>query len=76
MLPFDEMMDFLRAYATYEHILHTPEFRHKLALNAGDFLVYDNLRMLHAREAFSGPRWMRGFYFEPIAKAAERAAAM
>ena len=33
-------------------------------LEAGDFLLYDNWRMLHARTSFTGARWVRGVYFD------------
>ena len=33
-------------------------------LGPGDFVLYDNYRMLHARTAFRGARWFRGVYFD------------
>jgi hypothetical protein len=38
--------------------------RAKLKLEAGDALLYDNARMLHARTGFQGARWVRGVYFD------------
>ena len=37
-----------------------------VALSPGDFLLYDNHRILHGRTAFRGARWVRGIYFDPI----------
>ena len=37
---------------------------YRFLLNAGDYLLYDNHRMLHARTAFRGARWLRGIYFD------------
>ena len=43
-----------------------PDPRHhfRFRLESGDFLIYDNHRMLHARTSFEGPRWVRGVYFD------------
>jgi len=35
-------------------------------LESGDFVLYDNFRMLHARYGFSGPRHLRGVYFNHL----------
>ncbi|KAJ1934371.1 hypothetical protein GGF37_006386, partial [Kickxella alabastrina] len=31
---------------------------------AGDIVIYDNFKILHARNGFTGPRHMAGVYFE------------
>jgi gamma-butyrobetaine dioxygenase/trimethyllysine dioxygenase len=36
----------------------------RCTLRAGDVILYDNHRMLHARTAFQGARWVRGVYFD------------
>ena len=38
--------------------------QHHVRLGRGDWLVYDNHRTLHARTGFTGPRWLRGVYFD------------
>jgi hypothetical protein len=62
-LPFSEVDGFFRAYRRYMAILHDERHLLRLRLLAGDFLLYDNHRMLHGRSAFVGPRWVRGVYF-------------
>jgi gamma-butyrobetaine dioxygenase/trimethyllysine dioxygenase len=62
-MAFDAMAAWYRAYAHFVAILEKHHVR--LHLEAGDFLLYDNFRMLHARTAFHGPRWLRGVYFDP-----------
>lgn len=62
-LPFAEVDGFFRAYRRYMAILHDERHLVRLRLLAGDFLLYDNHRMLHGRSEFVGPRWVRGVYF-------------
>jgi len=61
-IPFDTLEAWYRAYARWVALLeeHAVRFR----LGAGDFLLYDNHRMLHARTGFEGARWVRGVYFD------------
>jgi gamma-butyrobetaine dioxygenase len=61
-LPFDEMESWYRAHDRFVRILRA--HRYRFALRPGDTLIYDNHRMLHGRTAFSGPRWVRGVYFD------------
>ena len=63
-LPFAEMEAFYRAYDRFARIVRDPRHQYRFGLRAGDFLVYDNHRMLHARTAFEGARWVRGVYFD------------
>lgn len=69
-LPFAEMDGWFRAYRRFAAIVRDPAHRYKLRLLPGDFLLYDNHRMLHARTAFTGARWVRGVYFDRPAEAA------
>ena len=62
-LPFAEVDGFFRAYRRYMTILRDERHLLRLRLHAGDFLLYDNHRMLHGRSAFQGSRWVRGVYF-------------
>ena len=63
-LPFSEMDGFYRAYRRFAEIVRAPQHQYRMRLEAGDFLLYDNHRMLHARTGFSGARWVRGVYFD------------
>jgi gamma-butyrobetaine dioxygenase/trimethyllysine dioxygenase len=54
-----------RAYNRFASLLDDPRHQYRFGLGAGDFLLYDNYRMLHARTGFEGPRWVRGVYFNP-----------
>lgn len=63
--PFAEMEAWYRACARFAGIVRDPRHQYRLRLGPGDFIVYDNHRMLHARTGFSGPRWLRGVYFDP-----------
>ncbi len=64
-LPFAEMEGWYRAHDRFLRILRDPANQYRLALEPGDWLLYDNHRMLHARTAFRGGRWVRGVYFDP-----------
>ncbi|HEU4408195.1 MAG TPA: TauD/TfdA family dioxygenase [Polyangiaceae bacterium] len=61
-LPFERVEGYYRAYDRFARLVRARAVR--LALGAGDFLLYDNWRMLHARTAFRGARWVRGVYFD------------
>jgi gamma-butyrobetaine dioxygenase/trimethyllysine dioxygenase len=67
-LPFERMEAFYRAYDRFARLVRDPRHQYRFALAPGDFLLYDNHRMLHARTAFSGPRWVRGIYFDHRAR--------
>jgi alpha-ketoglutarate-dependent taurine dioxygenase len=62
-LPFEQMEGWYRAHDRFVRIAR--QHRYEFALKPGDTLIYDNHRMLHGRTAFSGPRWVRGVYFDP-----------
>lgn len=61
-LPFERVEGYYRAYGRFARLVRARSVR--VALGPGDFLLYDNWRMLHARTAFRGPRWARGVYFD------------
>ena len=63
-LPFDRMEQWYRAYQTFTRLTESPASQYRFKLQAGDFVLYDNYRMLHGRTAFSGARWMKGIYFD------------
>jgi gamma-butyrobetaine dioxygenase len=64
-LPFADMEAFYRAYQRFVALTLDPAHQYRFGLGAGDFLLYDNWRMLHARTGFTGARWVRGVYFDP-----------
>lgn len=64
-LPFSEMEEWYRAYDRYARLVRDRGHQVRFTLEPGDFLVYDNHRMLHARTSFRGARWLRGIYFDP-----------
>jgi len=66
-LPFAEMEAFYRAYQRFAALTLDSAHQYRFGLRAGDFLLYDNWRMLHARTGFQGARWVRGVYFDPPA---------
>ncbi|CAF1551056.1 unnamed protein product, partial [Didymodactylos carnosus] len=61
--PFWLMNSFYKAYQAYSTILKDEKYTFNVLLESGDFLLYDNYRMLHARKEFQGERFMRGIYF-------------
>jgi len=63
------MEAFYRAYQRFAALTLDPANQYRFGLRAGDFLLYDNWRMLHARTGFAGARWVRGVYFDPPAHA-------
>jgi gamma-butyrobetaine dioxygenase len=64
-LAFERMEAWYRAYQRWEKLVADPRHHYRFRLAAGDFLLYDNWRMLHARTSFRGARWVRGVYFDP-----------
>lgn len=66
-LPFARMSEFYRAHDRFIRLVRDPRHHVRVRLEAGDWLIYDNHRTLHARTGFSGPRWLRGVYFDPPA---------
>ena len=74
-LPFARMEAWYRAYNRFTALVSDPRHHFHVRLGAGDFVLYDNFRMLHARTGFTGARWMRGVYFDDAASRAARTAA-
>ncbi|MFT5368455.1 MAG: alpha-ketoglutarate-dependent taurine dioxygenase [Candidatus Latescibacterota bacterium] len=61
---FDHMAQWYRAYQQFTRIIEDPAYQFRVLLQPQDFILYDNYRMLHGRTAFTGPRWMKGIYFD------------
>jgi alpha-ketoglutarate-dependent taurine dioxygenase len=53
-----------QAYGEFAKILHDERFQFRFLLQPDDMVLYSNLTMVHARESFSGARWVRGVYFD------------
>jgi alpha-ketoglutarate-dependent taurine dioxygenase len=64
-LAFADMEAWYAASERFAGLVRDPRFQYRVRLEGGDFLIYDNWRMLHARTAFTGARWVRGVYFDP-----------
>ncbi|TQF14092.1 gamma-butyrobetaine dioxygenase [Myxococcus llanfairpwllgwyngyllgogerychwyrndrobwllllantysiliogogogochensis] len=63
-VPFARMEAWYRAYNRFATLVRDERHQFRFRLGAGDFLLYDNWRMLHARTSFTGARWVRGVYFD------------
>ncbi|WP_328675697.1 2-trimethylaminoethylphosphonate dioxygenase [Streptomyces sp. NBC_00343] len=64
LLPAVELEAFYRAYRIFAEITLRPELQLEFRLLPGDCLIFDNVRLLHARTAFeeSGARHLQGAY--------------
>ncbi len=64
LLPAAELEAFYRAYRAFAEITLRPELQLEFRLVPGDCLIFDNVRLLHARTAFaeSGARHLQGAY--------------
>jgi len=65
-LDFALMENWYRAYTVFANLVNDPRHQYHVDLTEGDFLVYNNRRMLHARNGFKGARWVRGIYFDEL----------
>jgi gamma-butyrobetaine dioxygenase/trimethyllysine dioxygenase len=63
-LPFAHVEAWYAAYARFTRLVRDPRHQFRFLLSAGDFVFYDNARMLHGRSGFHGARWLRGIYFD------------
>ncbi|SCV05956.1 LANO_0H18888g1_1 [Lachancea nothofagi CBS 11611] len=56
--------DFLRGLALFEKFINLPENQFRFKLPENTCVIFDNRRLLHARTAFTGERWLRGCYLD------------
>lgn len=63
-IAFERMEAFYAAYTRFTELVRDPRHQYRFLLAPGDFVLYDNARMLHGRSGFSGNRWLRGVYFD------------
>jgi len=63
-VPYDDMPSYYAAYRRLAELIGDPALTLRFRLEPGDLFMVDNLRILHAREAFSsgGERWLQGCY--------------
>ncbi|MAM59140.1 MAG: taurine catabolism dioxygenase TauD [Salinicola sp.] len=68
MAPFDDVEPAYAALMTLQRLLREPEFALRFGYAPGDLVIFDNRRLLHARDAFDisqgGRRWLQGCYLE------------
>ncbi|WP_024950479.1 TauD/TfdA family dioxygenase [Cobetia crustatorum] len=65
--PFDQTETAYEALMTLQRMLREPRFAMRFTYTPGDMVIFDNRRLLHARDAFegeSGSRWLQGCYLE------------
>lgn len=63
-VPFAQMRAWYKAYNHFTRIVRDERNQYRFKLDPGDFVLYDNQRMLHGRSGFRGSRWLRGIYFD------------
>ncbi len=63
-VPFDDMTAYYAAYRRLSEIIDDTAMEVTFKMEAGEAMVFDNTRILHARKEFSGEgnRWLQGCY--------------
>lgn len=64
---FDQVEPAYAALMTLQRLLRQPRFAMRFSYRPGDLVIFDNRRLLHARDAFEGSqghRWLQGCYLE------------
>jgi len=61
-LPEPEMSHFYQALTAFDQLANDPVYQWRHQLQPGELLIFDNWRVLHGREAYSGKRTMTGCY--------------
>ena len=62
VLPIEQHRRFYRALSTFAGLCGEPRLQYRRRLLPGSVLVFDNWRLLHAREAYVGYRRLAGAY--------------
>ncbi len=62
LLPPAKEASFYRALRTFTRLLRDPRFHYRRRLLPGSVLLFDNWRLLHARDAYTGYRRLAGVY--------------
>lgn len=64
---FEDVEPAYEALMTLQRLLGDPAFAIRFTYHPGDLVIFDNRRLLHARDAFEGStgrRWLQGCYME------------
>ncbi|WP_136246876.1 TauD/TfdA family dioxygenase [Halomonas borealis] len=64
---FEDVEPAYDALMTLQRLLRDPAFAIRFTYTPGDLVIFDNRRLLHARDAFEGAnghRWLQGCYME------------
>ncbi|APE30805.1 taurine catabolism dioxygenase TauD [Halomonas aestuarii] len=64
---FEDVEPAYEALMTLQRLLRDPAFAIRFTYRPGDLVIFDNRRLLHARDAFEGStghRWLQGCYME------------
>ncbi|GAB2721086.1 TauD/TfdA family dioxygenase [Halomonas garicola] len=64
---FEDVEPAYEALMTLQQLLRDPAFSIRFTYHPGDVVIFDNRRLLHARDAFensTGRRWLQGCYME------------
>ena len=64
---FEQVEQAYEALMTLQRLLREPEMALRFSYRPGDLVIFDNRRLLHARDAFDGgegSRWLQGCYLE------------
>ena len=67
MTAFEDIEPAYEALMQLQRMLKEPRFAQRFTYLPGDLVIFDNRRLLHARDAFegsSGRRWLQGCYME------------
>jgi trimethyllysine dioxygenase len=62
-LPAGRMDLFYRAYAAFARLANDPQLQYRRRLAPGSLVLFDNWRLLHARDVYAGYRRLAGVYF-------------
>ena len=58
----ERQLAFYRALAAFDRLCNDPTLQHRRRLLPGSVLLFDNWRVLHARDAYTGRRRLAGVY--------------
>jgi trimethyllysine dioxygenase len=59
----EQQLAFYRALTAFDRLCNDPTLQHRRRLLPGSVLLFDNWRVLHARDAYVGYRRLAGVYF-------------
>ncbi|KAI5697800.1 hypothetical protein M8J75_015817 [Diaphorina citri] len=62
--PLEEVLPWYEAFAEFADLLHDPKYLVELRLRPGEVLTFDNIRLVHGREGYTGERLLEGAYLD------------